>query len=617
MPQLDDRILLQLAVEPPRPLFPLLRQAGAMTALVALIAVLPALYACENRTGTEAGALWSLNGLQRLSAHDLSEFVDPGSVEPATPYKWQPPLMGVLTALCLGVCNPQNDFSPVISACLCTMGLLAVSYFFVRRAGGERLALLATLLLAINPEVLKLAQEPLPHALSQMFAAGCLWGVVAHWGDSTEIVSLRLLPAGLALGLCVLSGGLVAAGVVATLVLHVLWRHADGALGASSFGKAIDAPARLSKELGSLAVVVVTAFAACGWWELMMSSQYGSEFCRAWLSWTSPQTPAEPATFRPQGVLPIIEQFNDWVLPLFSLSVLGAIQILRSSYAAGPADGNTRRLFLAWMAGGLLSWMMADTWLAPNLLAQGAWQAPLVISLVLLAAVGLLEIEERKVPFSVSLLALLPACAQVPWAIVRICQQPVSEPAFVPDQMLVRATFVGLAVAAAGLGWFARGRLVRQQKLLLTLVLLVLVGSMAWGSCRVRRSTKDDRELAALRASLLKLSEVRSCTLIAAPVASPKPSPSPAPLQYLLRSSWSEAPFFQADAWNAAVARRLAQNLRQDADPGRDHSRQVVVIWGGKGQPNLPGGGLVLKPIAPLYYYRGFEVTAYEALTSP
>src|SRR5437867_931406 len=85
----DDRILLQLSVEPARPLFPLLRKAGAMTPLIALIALLPTLYAFENRTLTDVGALWGLQSLQRMSAADPNEFVDPGAVVPGTPFKWQ------------------------------------------------------------------------------------------------------------------------------------------------------------------------------------------------------------------------------------------------------------------------------------------------------------------------------------------------------------------------------------------------------------------------------------------------------------------------------------------------------------------------------------------------
>src|SRR5437899_9760860 len=97
--EIDDETLLRLAAEAERPLFPLLDRAEAMVPLIVVLAFLPALYAIEFRTLTEAGAWQGLVSLKCRSADELNEFVDPAKFDPDQPYRFQPPFMNWLTAL--------------------------------------------------------------------------------------------------------------------------------------------------------------------------------------------------------------------------------------------------------------------------------------------------------------------------------------------------------------------------------------------------------------------------------------------------------------------------------------------------------------------------------------
>src|SRR5258708_13075724 len=96
---IDDDALRELAEGPELPLVPLLRQAEAMVPLVIVLAFLPALYAVEYRTLSEAGARAGLVSLRCLTAENLSNFVDPAVIDSAYPDDFQPPLMSWLTAL--------------------------------------------------------------------------------------------------------------------------------------------------------------------------------------------------------------------------------------------------------------------------------------------------------------------------------------------------------------------------------------------------------------------------------------------------------------------------------------------------------------------------------------
>lgn len=605
----DDRTLLQLAVEPARPLFPLLRNAGAMTPLVVLLAFLPAIYAFENRTWTDLGSRWGLQSLQRRAARDLNEFVDPGHVDPATPYKWQPPLMGCMNAFCLRIWKPSIEASLGVTACLCTAGLIAAAYALSRRLGGERLGLLTSLLLAANPEVLKMAQEPFPHAASLMFSVLCLWGVVAHWQESTEFVSLRLLFAGIALGLCLLAGGPMVFGVLAALVLHILWRKFAAHRGSRDNSGQTDPSFRIWNELGTLGVVAATAFALSGWWNLMMSSRYGVEFWRAWFSWTSPLSPREPLEFVTVGLTSIAEQLNLWMLPLISLSLLAGFRIVQDNCRGDRADGQHRFLLLAWMFAGIVIWSGIQRVFAFDRLAEGAWQPFVVLPLVMLAAIGMLEIVERRVSFQVALATLLVACAEIPWMAERAYQHVNSAPYQTPAWPVILTTVGVLGILAAGLVWIARGHAVREWRILMLLMLLVLTTTFARGAWCVRRTTSDDRALVALRTALLRIQGVRNCTLVSAQAALPNPSDSLPPVMYLVRSIWPDARVSQASSWEMAVAQVSS------AATG-DQGAQVVVAWGIKGQPSLPGASFVMKPIGPLYHFRGFEIAAYEPVGS-
>src|SRR5262249_36256373 len=139
---IDDEALGQLASERRRPLFPLLTQAEAMVPLVIVLAFLPALYAIHHRTLTEAGARDGLARLRCMHARNLPDFIDTAALDPASPWRFQPPLMTWLTEIGMHVAGAGTVAGSLAAAYLCTAGLVVAGYVFARRLGGEALGLI-------------------------------------------------------------------------------------------------------------------------------------------------------------------------------------------------------------------------------------------------------------------------------------------------------------------------------------------------------------------------------------------------------------------------------------------------------------------------------------------
>lgn len=605
--RIDDRLLMQLAVEPARPLFPVLHQAAAMTPLVVVIALLPALFAVVNRRLTEPSALWGLQSLKCLAAADLNEFVDPDGSAATAPLKWQPPLMNWLTAAGLHFLGSAREVSLVAAAFLCTAALVAAGYGFGCRLGDERLGLLTALLLACHPEILKLAQEPVPYAAGLLFALICLWGFLSHQGQATAPASLSLLVAGIALGLCLLACGPLALAVLATLLLFVSAMRI-GTLLRARRGR----PAGLllhaqGHSFRALAILAATAFAVGGWWELMMGSRYGDEFWQAWIWWMPVAKTGTLAAAR-QPDLGTWRQFHELVTPLAWLSLLGFHDILRGFFHPQAEPGKPGRgLPIVWtlVGGGLWMFLAALNSVTPA--AMGLGQLFVVVPLILLAAVGLLAIIDRRVSCVVaiplalcSVIEILMTAGQSPRA-----DQTVASFTSGVDWAMIAPPLASGVIAAVLLGWVVRDSEPLRRSMLAGLVLMILGGSCVRGAVSLQRATPDDRELAALRAILLKLPDVRQSTLVSVESSAPESTESPAQLRYLLRSLWPEAVFSQADSWEPALAALSPLPGERDSGP------QILVAWGSRGRAKLPAAGTLLRSLGPPAYFQGLEVTAY------
>jgi hypothetical protein len=200
--------------------------------------------------------------------------------------------------------------------------------------------------------------------------------------------------------------------------------------------------------------------------------------------------PGEPrrlagSFWRLDGIL----ELNHLVLPLFALAVVGMIGIVRDAYRAGedPA-GQHRGLLFVWITVALFGWTIsggADGSPGPGV---DDWKTFLTVPVVMAAALGVIEIAERRVGFILSLSIGLVALADTAFLAGRSTAHSMAEDVslglpgqFVDGGLSHMALGLALILAAGGfvLARFAREHDAR-QRIVLTGMLLQTVCGAPW-----------------------------------------------------------------------------------------------------------------------------------------
>ena len=607
-PLVDDTWLGRLAVDPRRPLLPVLRHADAMVSWVVILAFLPTLYAVANRTLTEAGARQGLIALECMAAHNLNEFIDPVVSGAPASLGYQPLLMSWFTAFSLWLFGVGHSAGHVASAYLCTAGLIVSTYLLARRLGGERLGLLSALLLAFNPYVLKLAQEPVSQSAAAMFALLSMAGTVAHWQKATTQASIRLLFGGISLGLCLLAGGPVAIVVVAILVTHAAWWRFGAWQRPPSSSPFELAPRGRRTAIRSVLILSATGFAVGGWRCLLMGSRYGAEF---WLAWMGIDSSGDGLTQKADmGWLSLLVSANASVLPLAVLSLVGVGALIREQIH--PDEDFVRRhrgLLLVWLAFSTALWIWRGDSTSEAGTVSEFWRIMLIVPLTVSSAVGLVAIIDREIPFVTVLfiggatLLDLAVCGVAGGTSLRL--EGLADYGAVGGILIIAALIIPI-VAPLFLGP-AGTHEARQRRVLTGIVLGIISVNSVWGGLAVRRASYGDRELDDLRNGLSRLTSVSRWTLVTPAGNGIPPTVPPAQLLYTLRSVWPESEMLRVDSWTAVVTQVNGASSEAPRIPGT----QLVVIFSPQGQarPAVPAG--LLRAAAPPFVYRGHEIAAY------
>lgn len=618
---MDDRRLRELSLEPPPRLFPVLRHAPAMWPLIVLCVAMSSLYACGQRTLSNEAALWGVKSLNCLTAPSLEAFFDPSVVEKGELLRWQPPLMAWINALCL-TCGTRHPALLMIPTLLSTAALIFAAVAVSRQLGDSRLGLWTCLIFVTSPVVLGLAQEPQPHALGLLLALCVVWGMLRHGSRAPALASPSLLLSGIALGLCLLAVGPLALGVLAVLLLHALWLGVwsiflqpgtERAAATGGMAVVTEGDWKSALPLLSMGTVGLTAFAVGGWWVMMMASRYGASFWESWFSW-SIGAAALPTT-GDTSLLESVRRMQGAAAPFFYFALLGLWCLV--SRARDSETARSRMLLVSWTIVGSLVFAAQDCSGPANTAGYALWQEFLLLPLLLLAAIGVQEVCDRRVPDPLAFLVLVLTVVDVaclaqeslwnptlPSAAQRVLPVATIIPwTHVPGAIV--GTLVSTAALVCVLRIFCYSPAQVKKRVLSALMVAALAGTCMLGILAVQARGPADDELDEVRIGLSKLSGISRCTLVAANPSREDDGTRTAPLRYLLKSLWPTADISQSGSWEAALS-PAPERTRGDAS-----NSHLILAWGVRGHSQRPGATGALRAAGPALYYRGLEVATY------
>ncbi len=397
----DDARLQQLATHRPKDVFPILERAASLAPLLLVLTFVPGIVALASASLTERDAQWRLKGLELSTVPSLFDAVDPVTTSSVSALKYQPPL-GTWLAAAAARWLPFGSRSLELFDYLAAASLVPASYLLMSRLAGRRIALITAALAAFHGTFLEQYRHAGPHALAVSAALLAFWGFIGHVWQASEIVSIDLLIGGIALGVCLLAGGPLALLVVLVLLLLSLVRvepYIGSRNGSPARGRRLWSTWHAVRSLG---VMIATAFAAGGWWELMMLYSYGGDFGTAWL-FAMPEAPN--AALRPDVSLFTV-QFAQQVLTelvtatgaLGGLTVLGLWIVGRRLLAPRNAEPRAPFRFVAcWMACSLVVFVAGLSDGGEASLYTNMWRLFFAAAAICCAAVALDEVARRKV----------------------------------------------------------------------------------------------------------------------------------------------------------------------------------------------------------------------------
>lgn len=512
----DDGELVRWATSEPQPLIPILRFASVMRPLVVLLAVLPALFAFQTRPLTSPGAEWSLRALSCLRAGSIGEVLDPGRTAPANRWRTQPPAMTWLTAGCMRIFGSHRDGSRSAVAMAATALLIGSVFLLLQALDGARLALIGTILVACQGVLLEFSQQPgiEPLALLLVLLTLRQWQARLRARTLWNGVSSALL-----LGFSWLAGGPLA---LWTWIIIAIWTAGVRWTPANPDDEPSFAPAMLDVVL-----IGAAGFALGGWWTVWMGLRMSPGF---WMPWFA-LGPA-PASGQPLPVgWPDLPDLLGQTLPWGGLALTGLW-----SLTMVPQTIRTERKFVLLVLTGaaFTGWALAGP-----AAGRGPWYWLVQLSVWLLAAEGITAILERRLPWVASLAAVTAACLEL------ISGHLADHHAWsVP---VAGGLFAVAAISLIAALYWAGEQDMRRRAVLLAVLIVVLPVDLRLAVAKLPQANQADRELQRLRVRLNRLPPVRNCVIVVSDRARQNVA-EVSRRQYLLRSLWPQAKFFELDS---------------------------------------------------------------------
>jgi hypothetical protein len=343
-----------------------------------------------------------------------------------------------------------------------------------------------------------------------------------------------------------------------------------------------------------------------------MGSRYGRDFWEGWFyGGTTGSIDAQPAA-GPAGLLDQVRQLNQLVRPLFGLALLGLIGIVRDWWhAAEDPARHHGGLLLVWIGIALMIRFLTSGQFDPGSPADKMWETLLTVPLAMAAALGLIDIAERRGGFIPAMafggLALADAVLMVgEWFSQRDSESVFSVAWGV---RLWALDVISLTALAAGGLWaihFSRSRDARKRGVLIGMLAAIVSANFLWGALAVRRTTPGDRELEELRAGMARLPRMNECTFVAlAPPGTSLDLRPPPQIVFVLASLWPGARMNYASSWEDAAEEALAESKSAET------RQPVFIAWSPRGRIRSAAPAANLRSAASPFLYRDVEFASY------
>lgn len=606
---LPDRALLELSSEPQPPLWPLLRHADQMAPLVVVLAFVAALFAVGDRTLSDRGARHAELSLRLLNSAGVEEWLEP-TAHPGLQPDLAPALMDWLVALSLRLFGPATRAALAVGPAACTAALIYAVYLLGRNLSDERLGLIAAFFVACNPQILTLAQEPVPESVAMLFGILGLAGTVAHWRAGTSLVSWPLLAAGICFGLCLLSGGMLAFELLMVLLLYAVARSVVVKIRRAARPNLPVRPRR-RVSVSSLLVVAATGFAVGGWRTLLLLAFQKDH---SWADSLSAAATAAAANFDPGDIPALATRVNEAATPFLGLAMLGLTCLLVDGcHPRDESHASYSGLILSWLAicvGAALAGVHSTT-----ALSVGDWFVLTAsIPLALAAAYAVREIINRRVSFALACVAATLSLANAVWLQATTTRTP-SHSGVVVDEgadpgWLLGVLLCGMIAATGVLAATAR-ELDRRRRVVLTGALAAIgLVAASWALTGVTRANGADRELDELRVRLNALAAPDRLVFLSFDDTPGRLGRSAPQLEYVFRSAWFGCEILaETTTWEEAVARMRAP--RDEAGSDSEYPRRLIVAWGPRSRVKPQPDSTLVRLVGPPIGFRDFEITLY------
>ncbi len=542
--------------------------------LVVLAAVLPGLYALNWWNLTPPGPWWGLRGLAVVEGHWIDQVPAADTLAPALEARafravaFQPPLYAWLEAVGLTVGFDREPLATVLPSYLAGALIVLLVYWHGQLWRGAGVGLVAAFLTAFNPHLLIQMKVASPATLAVAATLTAMYAYGRHFRvggfDFRGGGRIWVVVGGLALGLALLTMGIVALLAIPVVLLHQFYLRSD--LG---FAERQERPwygwwNNASLVAGAIALGVGLAIAAP--WYTAMGMSHGRDF------WASLLNPPDPLGWNRPNLLSRLNDLAPASLPL-ALFALG-----RAIHTALVSERDDRPTI------GSIFWAL---WLAVAALCPALWVAGpqtalglfLLVPLNLLAAQAIADLTARRVSVRhLGWLAPATVVSVVWWvsgdlrgAVVGLTHGHVGPRSALGLHLAVDLLIVVVVLARALARW-ARPYAARQRRFMAGFLAIVLITTLADGLREVTFRHVETRELMNLRNSILarhRAQPFRGVVVVGPDLDHPLISgPTPGGrLRFILRSTLPDVPAVDLTSTEQLV--KL---------PGLDGPRLVVLV---------------------------------------